>query len=110
MELNVAKIFSDSFWVIGGALVTLTTTITGVINQKFKVKKEIKKAVSWVISTLLSIGAWALGFVSFDEPSWVGVATLCVVIGLSSNGFYSIKQIETFVKSWFPDKVTAQKS
>ena len=108
--INVVGIFSDSFWYIAPILVTLTTTVTGFLNQLFKVQNSaVKQILSWVVASLLSIAAWALNLIAFGNPTWLGVVALCVVTGLSRNGFYDIKTIKNFIKSWFPDKVTVKK-
>ena len=108
--INVAGIFSESFWYIAPLIVTLTTAIAGFINQQFKVQNNtVKQVIAWALASLLSVAAWLLKFIAFGSPVWVGVVALCVVTGLSSNGFYDINVIKKFVKSWFPDKVTVQK-
>ena len=108
--INVVGIFSESFWYIAPILVTLTTTVTGFLNQLFKVQSNaVKQILSWVVASLLSVGAWLLKLVLFGNPTWLGVVALCVVTGLSSNGFYDIKTIKNFIKSWFPDEVTVKK-
>lgn len=108
--INVVGIFSDSFWYIAPILVTLTTTITGFVNQLLKVQNDtVKQVLSWVVASGVSVAAWALKLIAFGSPAWVGVVALCVVTGLSSNGLYDISTIKRFIKSWFPDKVIIQK-
>lgn len=104
MEL-IAGIFSMSFWYIAPILVTLTTAITGLINQGFKVKPAwARQLISWVMGSGLSVGAWALKVITFGNPVWLGVVCLCVVVGLASNGIYDIPTIKNFVDSWFVKK------
>ena len=111
MEVNVVGIFSEAFWYIAPILVTLTTAVTGFVNQLFKIEKNwLKQTLAWVFASLFSVAAWALKLIAFGNPVWLGVVALCVVTGLSSNGFYDIKTIKNFIKSWFPDKVTVQNS
>ena len=108
--INVVGIFSDAFWYIAPLIVTLTTAIAGFINQQFKIQNDtVKQVIAWALSSLLSVASWLLKFIAFGSPVWVGVVALCIVTGLSSNGFYDIKVIKKFIKSWFPDKVTVQK-
>lgn len=104
--INVAGIFSDAFWYIAPAIVTVTTAVAGFINQLFNVQKNsVKQAIAWGVAAVLSVLSWLIGLISFGTPTWVGVVALCVVTGLSSNGFYDIKAVKKFVKTWFPSKV-----
>lgn len=111
LEVNLGGFFSEAFWYIAPTIVTLTTAIAGAINQWFKVESNgAKQAVAWGVAALLSVAAWGLKLITFTQPVWVGIVALSVVTGLSSNGFYDIEVIKKFVKTWFPDKVTVQKS
>jgi hypothetical protein len=101
MEI-ITGIFSESFWWVALILVTLTVALTGVINGAFKLSGSVKQVISWVVGSLLSVGAWAIKLVEFGDPIWLGVVALCVVVGLSSNGVYDIPTIRAFVSSWFP--------
>lgn len=102
---NISGIFSTEFWYIAPILVTLTTTIAGVINQAIKINQAwIKQIISWIIASGLSVGAWALNVITFGSPIWVGIVALCVVVGLASNGFYDIPTIKNFINSWFNKK------
>lgn len=103
MEI-ITGIFSESFWWVAPILMTLTVSLTGVINQAFKIQGEWKQIISWIVGSLLSVGAWGLKLVEFGDPIWLGVVALCVVVGLSSNGVYDIPAIREFVSKWFPKK------
>ena len=107
MEIvNVSGIFSDAFWYVA---VIITTAVTGLLNQVFKVQNKIvKQVIAWTVASVLSVLSWLVGLISFNEPVWVGVVALCVATGLSSNGFYDISVIKKFVKSWFPDSATVK--
>ena len=101
MEI-ITGIFSESFWWAAPILMTLTVALTGVINGAFKVTSGfLPQLISWVVGSLLSVGAWAIELVKFGDPVWLGVVALCVVVGLSSNGIYDIPTIKAFVDSWF---------
>lgn len=101
----ILGIFSMEFWWIAPILVALTTALTGVINQGFKIKQPwLKQLISWVIGAGLSVGAWALKLLAFGNPVWLGVVALCVVVGLASNGVYDIPTIKNFIDSWFTTK------
>lgn len=102
---TINGIFSTNFWYIAPILVTLTTSLSGVFNQIFKFDKGwLKQLISWVIGSGLSVGFWELNFIDFGTPVWVGIVSLCVVVGLASNGFYDIPTIKNFVNSWFNKK------
>lgn len=104
MEIIIG-IFSESFWYIAPFLVALTTGLTGLINQGFKINKGwIKQLISWIFGAGLSVGAWALNMITFGNPVWLGVVCLCVVVGLASNGFYDIPTIKNWINSWFVKK------
>lgn len=104
MEI-IKGIFSENFWWIAPILMALTVSITGVINGAFKIVKGIwPQLISWVVGSLLSVGAWAIKAIEFGDPVWLGVVALCVVVGLSSNGVYDIPSIKAFVDSWFNRK------
>jgi len=101
MEI-IKGIFSENFWWIAPILVTLTVSLTGVINGAFKIVSGMwPQLVSWVVGSGLAVGAWALKLIEFGDPVWLGVVCLCVVVGLSSNGVYDIPTIKAFVDSWF---------
>lgn len=102
---TILGIFSESFWWAAPILVTLTTALAGLINQGLKVGPSwLKQLISWVLGAGLSVGAWAIKMVTFGEPVWLGVVCLCIVVGLSSNGFYDIAFIRNWINSWFVKK------
>lgn len=104
MEM-ILGIFSMEFWWLAPILVMFTTGITGLINQGVVIKQPwLKQLISWVIGSGLSVGAWALQLIAFGNPAWLGVVALCIVVGLSSNGFYDIPTIKNFIDSWFKTK------
>lgn len=107
--MDVAGIFSESFWYIAPIIVTLTTTIAGLINQWFKVKKSwLRQVIAWAVASAFSVAAWGFHFIYFGQPVWVGIVALCIVTGLSSNGFYDITAIRNFINKWFTiEKKTA---
>lgn len=99
--MDINGIFGEAFWYVAPLLVTLTTMLTGAINRRFQIKGSVKQAVSWLVGSVFSFCAWALGFISFGAPTWLGLVCLCVVVGLSSNGFYDIPVIKAFINTWF---------
>lgn len=105
---TIIGIFSESFWFVAPILVTITTTLTGLLNQGLERVWEVpawfKQLVSWVFGTLLSIGAWGLKMITFGDPVWLGVVALSFVVGLSSNGVYDIPVIKSWIETWFVKK------
>jgi hypothetical protein len=100
--ISIIGIFSESFWYMAPILMSLTVSITGVINGKFNITTGIwPQIVSWVVGALLSAGAWFFNFVSLGEPTWLSLIALMAVVGLSSNGVYDIPAIKKFIDSWF---------
>ena len=99
METNIiAGIFSEAFWYVAPIIITITTTLTGFLNQWFKIDQNwLKQVLSWAVASVFSVASWLLGLISFGNPTWLGVVALCIVTGLSSNGFYDINVIKSFV-------------
>jgi hypothetical protein len=101
MEI-INGIFSESFWWVAPILVTMTTALAGLINQGFKVPYAwLKQLISWVLGAGLSCGAWGLKLITFGDPVWLGVVSLCLVVGLAANGFYDIPTIKKWISTWF---------
>jgi hypothetical protein len=101
METNLIGIFSDTFWYVAPIIVALTTSVTGFLNQWFKLEQNwAKQLVSWAVASVFSVASWALHLITFGTPVWAGVVALCVVTGLSSNGFYDIDVIKRFVNKF----------
>ena len=104
MEILIG-IFSNNFWYIAPILVTLTTALSGVLNNMFNITKGwAKQVLSWIVGSGLSVAVWALELLVFGNPVWLGVVCLCMVVGLASNGFYDIPTIKNYVNSWFIKK------
>ncbi len=102
---NIIGIFSESFWYIAPMLMTITVAFSGLINQACKINKAwVKQLISWIIGAGLSVGAWALKMITFGNPVWLGVVSLAIVVGLSSNGLYDIPTIKNWINSWFVKK------
>ena len=110
MEI-INGIFSEAFWYIAPILVTLTTTIAGLINQgiiaKYVPEKHqawLKQLIAWVLGAGLSVAAWGIKVIEFGNPVWLGVIALCAVVGLASNGVYDIPFIKNWIDKWFVKK------
>ena len=103
-------VISESLWYMAPILVSMVVTITGAINGKFGITKGIwPQVVSWVVSAILSVGSWFLGFVTVGTPVWLGVIILSVVVGLCSNGIYDIPTIKGIIDKLFPVKGSLNK-
>lgn len=96
--------FNENFWCyIAPILMMLTTTASSFINQKLKIKKGwLKQVISWLVGSVISVLAWAVNIVQFGEPAILGIICLCVIVGLSSNGFYDIPVIRNWLNKFFP--------
>ena len=105
---SIIGIFSESFWYVAPILVTMTTFLSGLINQGlgkiWTVPGLAKQLISWVVGASLSVAAWGLKIIAFGNPVWVGVVALAIVVGLSSNGIYDIDAIKKWINSWFKVK------
>ena len=105
---TLVGIFSESFWYVAPILVTITTTLSGLLNQGLQkvwdVPSWFKQLVSWVFGAGLSVAAWGLKVITFGNPVWLGVIALAIVVGLSSNGMYDIPFIKSWIAKWFVKK------
>lgn len=91
-------LFTDAFWYYAPILASLTVTLTGAINGRFNITNGIwPQIVSWIVGTVLTVGAWFLGLVPLGEPTWLAIVCLCGVVGLSSNGIYDIPFIKSII-------------
>lgn len=94
-----SNVFTDAFWAIASIL---TTIVTGLINQGLKIENgKLKRVISWVIGAGSAVAAWACGFITFEEPQWIGVVSLALVVSLSANGIYEFDVIKKWIKTWF---------
>ena len=102
--MNVAEIFNEAFWYAAPILMVASTTVTGVINQLFKVADKFKQLISWAVGIALSCTAIAVGFLG-DNNGWPSYIAMSVVVGLSSNGIYDIDFIHEWIDKWFTKPV-----
>ena len=109
--MDITGIFSEAFWYIAPILVTMTTFIAGLINQrlvdKYVPEKHhawLKQLIAWVIGAGLSCAAQGLKVIAFGNPVWLGVICLCAVVGLASNGVYDIPFMRGWIETWFKPK------
>ena len=99
----ITEIFNDAFWYMAPILVALSTTVTGLINQLFKVGENWKQPISWLVGTGLACGSIAAGFLGTDIQ-WPSYVALSAVVGLASNGIYDVDFIKKWIDSWFVKK------
>ena len=96
-------LFTDAFWYYAPILSMITVTIAGAINGKFNITEGFwPQLVAWITGAVLTVGAWFIGLVPLGEPTWLAVACLCGVVGLSSNGIYDIPFIKNIIDQLFP--------
>lgn len=96
------EIFNDKFWMVAPMLVSLTTTLAGLINQYLDIKAFYKQLISWIVGAILSTGCILLGFVG--EASWKSYIAMSIVVALSSNGLYDITTIKSWINKLFPTR------
>ena len=99
----ITEIFNDAFWYAAPILVALSTTVTGVINQLFKVANNWKQPISWFVGAGLACGSIGLGFIG-EGIKWLSYVEMSIVVELSSNEIYDIEEILTWFDSWFTKK------
>ena len=99
----INEIFNDAFWFASLILVALSTTVTGVINQLFKVADNWKQPISWIVGAGLACGSIGLGFLG-EGIQWPSYVAMSIVVGLSSNGIYDIEAIHKCIDGWFTKK------
>ena len=99
----INEIFNDAFWYAAPILVALSTTVTGVINQLFKVADNWKQPISWIVGAGLACGSIGLGFLG-EGIQWPSYVAMSIVVGLSSNGIYDIEAIHKCIDGWFTKK------
>lgn len=102
------EIFNEQFWTAAPVLVSLTTTLAGLINQYLDIKSIYKQLISWAVGAALSTGCILCGFIG--EASWKSYIAMAVVVALSSNGLYDITTIKTWIGTWFPSKKRTTKN
>ena len=101
--MDVQTLFTTDFWYMAPTLSAITVFITGLINGKFNITEGIwPQIVSWIVGSVLSVAAWFFQLVLVGQPTWLAVVVLCVVVGLSSNGFYDIPTIKAFIDKLVP--------
>lgn len=102
--MDLSSIFTEAFWALAAVL---STMVTGLVNQALHIENgKIKRVVSWLIPIVASVAAWGFGFITFSEPQWLGVASLALVVALSSNGVYTFSFMKGWISTWFAGKAT----
>jgi hypothetical protein len=99
----ITEIFNDAFWYMAPILVALSTAVTGVINQLFKIADNWKQPISWIVGAGLSCGSIAIGMLG-ENIGWPSYVALSAVVGLGSNGIYDINAIHSWIDKWFTKK------
>lgn len=108
---SILIFFTENFWATASTIVALTTSITAVINNKLNPNKIWKQVIAWLVSIALTVGGYFLGMVNVVEPEWFVLIVTGFIVGLASNGFYTIPVIKSFINSWFTvTKLAGQKN
>ena len=98
-------LFTSDFWWEATSLSSATVALAGAINGKFNITKGFwPQLVAWVTGCVLTVLAWFLNLIPLGEPTWLAVACLCAVVGLSSNGIYDIPFIQSIIDKMLPKK------
>lgn len=95
---------SNNIWVAFAAVMVIsgiTTALTEVIKNLFKVKGTWNAVVAWVIAILATGVAHLAGVIGHAEPQWLTILLTGIGNGLVSNGIYSIPQIKAWLETWF---------
>lgn len=101
MLMNVINFFADNFWAAAAVLAGIVTPLAGAINERFNIKKFWKQVIAWVLSIIVTVGAYFAKAVNVIDPVYVTLPLLGIVVGLVSNGLYDIPTIKAWIKKLF---------
>lgn len=93
--------FTENFWATASIIVAMTTALTEVINSKLNPNRIWKQVIAWIVSIILTVGGYFLGYVTVVEPTWLTLTVTGLIVGLASNGFYDIPAIRQIVEKLF---------
>ena len=97
----ILAFFSENFWATAILLAGLTTPITSFLNERFSFSSKMKQVMAWIVSVVLTVGAYFLNLATFAEPFYVTVPLTGLLVGLSANGIYDIPTVKDTLKKWF---------
>lgn len=92
---------SENFWATATLVLTIVTTLTGLLNGWLHPNKTWKQIIAWFISIAMTVGLYFANVITVAQPVWLSLTATGVVVGLAANGFYDIPVIKDFVKKIF---------
>jgi membrane protease YdiL (CAAX protease family) len=98
---TILNFFNENFWATATVLASLTVALTAFLNSKINPNKVWKQIISWIVGIGFTVGGYYLGVVNMQEPVWLSMVCTGILVGLESNGIYSIKGIKPLVNGWF---------
>lgn len=99
--MDILSIFNENFWAVATLVSLLTLPITNLLKTKLNPNNVWKQVISWTTSILLTIGAYFVGIVTFNEPIWLTIPATGIICGLCANGIYDIPVIKEFITKYF---------
>lgn len=101
----------EMYWLIFGAIATVSTAVTATFTNWFKAKGVWKQIISWVTAVALTFAAWGLNFIpALGQPEWFWVALQGICVGLVSNGIYDVPFIKKLYKLIFGEDTEEKRS
>lgn len=92
---------SENFWATATLVLTIVTTLTGLLNGWLHPNRTWKQIIAWFVSIAMTVGLYFAKVITVAEPVWLTLSATGVVVGLAANGFYEIPVIKNFVKKIF---------
>lgn len=93
--------FTENFWATVAVIVAMTTTLTEAINNILNPNRIWKQVIAWIVSVVLTVIGYFLGYVTVVEPTWLTLTITGVIVGLAANGFYDIPAIRSLMEKLF---------
>lgn len=105
---DIINFFTENFWATAVTLGTVATTITGVINGKLQPNNIWRQVIAWLVSVVLTVGAYFLELIVVEDPVWLTLTATGLIVGLVSNGIYDVPTIKNLIKKLFNEPTVAQ--
>lgn len=94
----------SDFFISLAAMIPLIVFITGWLTKILNPSGAIKQIISWLVSVVLAIIAWALNLGIFEPLSWYIAIVYGLAAGLGANGIFDIKLIQKILDIIFKPK------
>ena len=99
--IDFIHFLQDNFWAVVAMISPIAILITGLINNLLHANDVWKRVISWLVAALLTTVAYYLQLIPLNEPIYVNLPITGLIIGLVSNGVYSIDAIKAFIKKLY---------